>query len=755
MPYPDATHSALPTIVDNIADAVTHARFVGTDQASDAVVLMKIIQVLRTLMLSPEGSALTNESVCEVMLSCFRICFEPRLNELLRRTAEHALKDVVLLLFMRLPQFAEERQGDLMRKLKMIAGAVEQTNKKQRKAKAKALAASKGNLSNRKHSITRTEENKDGLAANDMTSPTTSNSLHVLKVPVLATTPATPAGNIVDMQGKFMQTPTTALVATTSPVVSIESVSIEGDHLNDNNHMPETGNDEKRQLFHDDSVENDADAEEDPENPKEDDSRSIEDTDSQSKDLKTEDFTNSMGVRFIPQADEAPVTVSFTPYGLPCIRELLRFIVSLCNPLDKQNTDTMMHMGLSLLTVALEVGADSIGKYDTLLSIVKDDMCKNLFALLNTERLTIFAADLQVCFLLFESLRVHLKFHLEYYLAKLSEIIANENPRLPYELRELALDNLLQFWRIPGFAAELYINYDCNLYCTNLLEDLIKLLSKNSLSATQTIYSIHQISLDGLLTIIDHIQKNCLGAKSGNVAPVGRHSRNNSNTDKIVIDIDLNTSGGESSGIENIHNFIAKTDGGSGFGGNFCRTGIVGDVVARDTLMEIKQKKRILTQGTELFNKSAENGIQYLQENGILNVVLDPMEVAHYLRENSGLDKTMIGAYVSKKKNVERKILETFVKSFDFANTPIDIALRQYLETFRLPGEAPLISLVMEHFADHWHVSVGKCLTGVLFSRKALSICVIRFYFFLSFLTRNVITNRLQIQTRHLSWLML
>lgn len=76
----DPTHSKLAATVDSIADAVTHARFVGTDQASDGVVLMKIIQVLRTLMLSPEGNVLTNESVCEIMLSCFRICFEPRLN---------------------------------------------------------------------------------------------------------------------------------------------------------------------------------------------------------------------------------------------------------------------------------------------------------------------------------------------------------------------------------------------------------------------------------------------------------------------------------------------------------------------------------------------------------------------------------------------------------------------------------------------------------------------------------------------------
>lgn len=85
---------------------------------------------------------------------------------------------------------------------------------------------------------------------------------------------------------------------------------------------------------------------------------------------------------------------------------------------------------------------------------------------------------------------------------------------------------------------------------------------------------------------------------------------------------------------------------------------------------------------------------------------MDPVEVAQFLRENSSLDKKMIGEYISKKKNVELKILEYFVKSFNFENITIDVALRQYLETFRLPGEAPLIFLVMEHFADHWHVCV-------------------------------------------------
>lgn len=135
--------------------------------------------------------------------------------------------------------------------------------------------------------------------------------------------------------------------------------------------------------------------------------------------------------------------------------------------------------------------------------------------LLNTERLTIFASDLQVCFLLFESLRTHLKFQLEYFLGLLSEIIGSENQKLSYEARELALDNLLQLLRIPGFAAEIFINYDCDVYCTNLFENLTKLLSKTTLAHNApTIYGIQVIALDALLTVIESIENNCITTKN-------------------------------------------------------------------------------------------------------------------------------------------------------------------------------------------------------------------------------------------------
>lgn len=70
------------------------------------------------------------------------------------------------------------------------------------------------------------------------------------------------------------------------------------------------------------------------------------------------------------------------PYGLPCLRELFRFLISLTNPHDRHNSDVMMHMGLQLLNVALE--AAHIAPYQSLLGLVKDELCRHLIQVKKT-----------------------------------------------------------------------------------------------------------------------------------------------------------------------------------------------------------------------------------------------------------------------------------------------------------------------------------------------------------------------------------
>lgn len=65
----------------------------------------------------------------------------------MRKTAEHYLKDMVQLVFLRLPQFAEDPRVGNMKFLKMKAGNVEQTRvkKKSRSASFKLNRPKNGN----------------------------------------------------------------------------------------------------------------------------------------------------------------------------------------------------------------------------------------------------------------------------------------------------------------------------------------------------------------------------------------------------------------------------------------------------------------------------------------------------------------------------------------------------------------------------------------------------------------------------------
>lgn len=57
----------------------------------------------------------------------------------------------------------------------------------------------------------------------------------------------------------------------------------------------------------------------------------------------------------------------------------------------------------------------------------------------------IFSSSLRLAFLVFESTRQHLKFQLEYYMINLMNTVVNENSKIPYGKKEMALSNLYYF----------------------------------------------------------------------------------------------------------------------------------------------------------------------------------------------------------------------------------------------------------------------------------------------------------------------
>ncbi|GMH15286.1 hypothetical protein Nepgr_017127 [Nepenthes gracilis] len=87
-----------------IVDAVTCCRFEFTDPASEEVLLMKILQVLLACMKSKASVVLSNQHVCTIVNTCFRVVHQAgSKGELLQWIARNSMHELVSCIFAHLP----------------------------------------------------------------------------------------------------------------------------------------------------------------------------------------------------------------------------------------------------------------------------------------------------------------------------------------------------------------------------------------------------------------------------------------------------------------------------------------------------------------------------------------------------------------------------------------------------------------------------------------------------------------------------
>ena len=83
-----------------IVDAVTSCRFEVTDPASEEVVLVKILQVLLACMKNKSSVKLSNQHVCNIVNTCFRVVHQATSKgELLQRIAHHTMHELIRCIF--------------------------------------------------------------------------------------------------------------------------------------------------------------------------------------------------------------------------------------------------------------------------------------------------------------------------------------------------------------------------------------------------------------------------------------------------------------------------------------------------------------------------------------------------------------------------------------------------------------------------------------------------------------------------------
>jgi brefeldin A-resistance guanine nucleotide exchange factor 1 len=404
--------------------------------------------------------------------------------------------------------------------------------------------------------------------------------------------------------------------------------------------------------------------------------------------------------------------------------EILAKLSSLLNP--KQNSDAFVVNSLTLVNFALEtMTPERLTNVE--IGILKKDLCTYLLSWSTTKDLVILSLTMRIIFNLFQTIRNHLKVPLEVFLTSVHLRILEHsgNP----EEREVALESLLEFCREPALIKDLYLNYDCDVQCTNLYanicttlanvtaplgytsqEDLMNGGSARNSSLTKRLNGggnaialkaaaaasevpmniLNVLSLECLLTIIESIARRCK-----------QHSQNNGGGDEQITGTNADSIS-KRSGANKSHSFAsASVD----FDDDLEMT--------EEDLQERKRKKAALSRVAEVFNR--DPGSKDWIQIGINARVLEetPESVALALYTAPGLNKDQLGTYLGKgpieKYPFHHEVRMAFVTHFDFSDCGrFASALRTFLHKFRLPGEAQQIDRIMDAFSKEYYKQQGK-----------------------------------------------
>ncbi|KAL7423835.1 GDP/GTP exchange factor for ARF [Cryptotrichosporon argae] len=413
--------------------------------------------------------------------------------------------------------------------------------------------------------------------------------------------------------------------------------------------------------------------------------------------------------------DPAPASTppDFVLYGLPTLLELLRVLVALLNPADQAHTDSMRLSALAVLNSALEVGGSGLGAWPELREGVRDEGCRYLFQLTRSDSPALLAQSLRATSTLFSTLLPHLKLQLELFLSYAIDRLtpptpsplpahllrrdhtvsrpgspapgatatadggieeaeplapATATPRpmsllppAPPETRELMLETLTQIALRPSFMVDCWVNYDCSTDSEDIFERLIAFLTRGVYPTGPK--ADGSTSFEGL----DNAQLLCLEILLGFVSAMA---------DRLD---------------EGDEPWPASAP-------------------TPADLTLAKSRKAVLLTGAAQFNTKPKTGLAYLEKNGLIVPDTEAAggteqerrdhAVARFLRSSARLDKKEMGEFISRPDQLG--LLKAFIGTFDFQGKSIADAMRELLETFRLPGEAQPIARITETFAEHF-----------------------------------------------------
>ncbi|XP_009789338.1 ARF guanine-nucleotide exchange factor GNOM-like [Nicotiana sylvestris] len=364
------------------------------------------------------------------------------------------------------------------------------------------------------------------------------------------------------------------------------------------------------------------------------------------------------------------------PHGIPCMVEIFHFLCSLLNVMESIEIGSRSNpiaydedvplFALGLINSAIEVSGASLGNHPELLALIQKELFHNLMRFGLSMSPLILSTVCSIVLNLYHHMRTKLKLQLEALFSGVLLRIAQSKHGASYQQQEVAMETLVDFCRQLMFMPEMYANFDCDISCSNVFEDLTNLLSKSSFPVNTPLSALNMLALDGLVAMIQGMAE--------------RISQDSLVSEQASVDL------GE---YRPFWTEICKDYSDPNHWVPFVR--------------KMKLIKRKLLIGVDHLNRDPKKGMEFLQGVHLLPEKLTPKSVACFFRYMNGIDKNLIGDFLGSHEDFYIQVLHEFAGTFDFRDMNLDIALRIFLETFRLPGESQKIQRVLEAFAERYY----------------------------------------------------
>ncbi|KAM7472118.1 hypothetical protein LguiA_010301 [Lonicera macranthoides] len=348
-------------------------------------------------------------------------------------------------------------------------------------------------------------------------------------------------------------------------------------------------------------------------------------------------------------------------------------------------------VALELLKILLENAGAIFSTSERFLGAIKQYLCLSLLKNSASTLMIVFQLSCSIFISLVSRFRAGLKAEIGVFFPMIVLRVLENVGQPNFQQKMIVLRFLKMLYVDSQILVDIFINYDCDVNSTNIFERMVNGLLKTaqgvSPSAATTLLPSQDVTmkLEAMKCLVailksmgDWMNKQlCIPDPNSlkkfeeveTESEPGNFPMENGNEDEPVEGSDTQSE--------------ASSE--------------VSDVLSIEQRLSYKLE---LQEGISLFNRKAKRGIEFLIN---ANKVGDsPEEIAAFLKNASGLNKTMVGDYLGEREDLSLKVMHAYVDSFDFQGMEFDEAIRAFLQGFRLPGEAQKIDRIMEKFAERY-----------------------------------------------------